>query len=134
MPAENSIELLNQFVAELDEPLVRWKWHTTPSGEMLVAGNGCRELPGQRRRLIGTGLHTCGALNGHSPKNGLYLGANGLYLGRLRVTDMISLNSRHYWLLAAALCTTLCTTGCGKQEHTEAVQLAKALKGKKTNF
>jgi hypothetical protein len=47
---------------------------------------------------------------------------------------MISLNSRHYWLLAAALCTTLCTTGCGKQEHTEAVQLAKALKGKKTNF
>ncbi|HXB74321.1 MAG TPA: hypothetical protein VNY05_39155 [Candidatus Acidoferrales bacterium] len=51
---------------------------------------------------------------------------------------MVSLNSRHClvlgrllgWLLAAALCMT----GCGKQERTEAVQLAKALTGKKANF
>ena len=43
---------------------------------------------------------------------------------------MISLNSRYYWLLAAALCIA----GCGRQERIEAVQFAKALKGKKANF
>jgi hypothetical protein len=43
---------------------------------------------------------------------------------------MIDLNSRHYWLLAAALCIA----GCGKQEKTEAVQFAKALKEKRANY
>ncbi|MGO9257826.1 MAG: hypothetical protein ACLQU1_16160 [Bryobacteraceae bacterium] len=43
---------------------------------------------------------------------------------------MIVLKSRYWWWLAAVAFIT----GCGKQERTEAVQLAKALNGQKANF
>jgi len=52
------------------------------------------------------------------------------YTWSLTGEDMIVLNSRYCWLVAALAFIT----GCGKQERMEAVQFAKTLKGTRADF